>query len=793
MKNKFILFSLLFIACIFTNAQTPEWFEPTGYGSSASEYVSDIDFDGDGNYYVTGTFYGSTNFGGYVLDAGAAGASECFLAKFNNNSEIEWIMEIGGDGGDASAHNLYVDEDGNSFIIGYSTNEPFNAGGLTEEGEGDIFVIKVDNLGEVEWITLCGSNATGAYGYGITEDISGNIIITGMVWGDDVEFGGEIFPIEEGWQIFLSQLNSSGSFNWTRIETTGSPISNYSIGYGVVADEDNSIYITGTFENQLFLGEEPDTLHLDGYDGFDIFIAKYNSDGIIQWARKAGSYTVDMFEEAGYNLIIDYENNLVISGVINASGGASVFGPFAVSGISQDDAFVAKYSIDGDVLWVESFTSSGTEDETTLLDMDVDSMGNIYVTGGYEGDLEFNDITFSSPYYYPNTYVAKYKSDGTPDFITATTNDDYLYGVGICVSNEGRIFNAGFYSLDVNIGDYFLEGNNQDIYISEIKCTDFELEVTESGPLTFCEGGLVTLTGSEADNYQWNTGATTAGITVTSSGSYWVIAYSGSCSAKSDTFNVTVNLIPSVPIIDSVGGILLSTPEANYQWYLDGIILVGQTNQFVTPDQNGCYQVKVTNDDGCSEISECFDIIICVAPVADFNSSIPIIFEGETVDFSDITLNDPLTWNWIFEGGYPETSNYQFPPDITYYFEGVYDVTLQTTNECGTSIVDRPNYVEVKSKDTSIIVIEEVESINDISIYPNPNDGNFELTYISNTNSEFSITIYNNIGQVLLIDVETLIDKKFNKTYDLSYLAKGNYLIKIICNNNLIIRKFAIK
>jgi PKD repeat protein len=81
---------------------------------------------------------------------------------------------------------------------------------------------------------------------------------------------------------------------------------------------------------------------------------------------------------------------------------------------------------------------------------------------------------------------------------------------------------------------------------------------------------------------------------------------------------------------------------------------------------------------------------------AQFSISNNNFCEGSTVDFTDQSTGNPVTWNWTFPGGLPGTSNEQNPGNIVYDAPGDYNVTLTVTN--GTSQNTRTNisYVHVK-------------------------------------------------------------------------------------------------
>ncbi|MBX7139523.1 MAG: T9SS type A sorting domain-containing protein [Chitinophagales bacterium] len=66
------------------------------------------------------------------------------------------------------------------------------------------------------------------------------------------------------------------------------------------------------------------------------------------------------------------------------------------------------------------------------------------------------------------------------------------------------------------------------------------------------------------------------------------------------------------------------------------------------------------------------------------------------VNFTDASSNDPVVWQWTFEGGSPPASDEQNPGDVCYNLAGVYDVTLITTDVNGNSdTLSLPDYITV--------------------------------------------------------------------------------------------------
>ncbi|MDX2189485.1 MAG: M4 family metallopeptidase [Bacteroidota bacterium] len=84
------------------------------------------------------------------------------------------------------------------------------------------------------------------------------------------------------------------------------------------------------------------------------------------------------------------------------------------------------------------------------------------------------------------------------------------------------------------------------------------------------------------------------------------------------------------------------------------------------------------------------------APVANFKSISNQVLPGKSITYTDISENFPTSWSWTFEGGSPATSN-QKNPTVTYQNEGVYNVSLTTSNIYGSSSENKLKYINVSN------------------------------------------------------------------------------------------------
>ncbi|MFC2155082.1 PKD domain-containing protein, partial [Acidobacteriota bacterium] len=85
----------------------------------------------------------------------------------------------------------------------------------------------------------------------------------------------------------------------------------------------------------------------------------------------------------------------------------------------------------------------------------------------------------------------------------------------------------------------------------------------------------------------------------------------------------------------------------------------------------------------------------CPAPVADFSASATVITEGDSVTFTDLSTDNPDTWNWTFAESTPGTSSAQ-NPTITYNTANTYAVTLIVGNACGSDTETKVDYITVE-------------------------------------------------------------------------------------------------
>ncbi|MEZ4685097.1 MAG: SBBP repeat-containing protein [Bacteroidia bacterium] len=177
--------------------------------------------------------------------------------------------------------------------------------------------------------------------------------------------------------ICCTQTTLAQSSSWTWAKVLGGSAAD--VGNDSAMDNLGNVYVTGSFAGSLIAG--PDTMQANGND--DIFLIKYDPQGNVVWARRAGS--------AGYDdskgVAVDSLGNIYIAGIYGS--GSMQLDTITISSPGNPNIFLAKYSPDGKLRWALSPPGGGTN---RCNDVAVDGKGNAFITGNYTNSLAFGGI-----------------------------------------------------------------------------------------------------------------------------------------------------------------------------------------------------------------------------------------------------------------------------------------------------------------------------------------------------------------------------------------------------------------
>ncbi|MBX3043024.1 MAG: SBBP repeat-containing protein [Candidatus Kapabacteria bacterium] len=447
--------------------------------------------------------------------------------------DLSWAKSAGGSSTDVG-NEVGIDPDGNVIIAGTATNNTIVPPVF---GEGEANETTINRQGRNIYIAKYNSNGSfinlsTVYASGTLVDVrdmhiddSGNIYITGVFNNtlifDEGELNETTLTSAGSNDIYLAKFANNGDFIWAKSAGgTGSDA-----GTGIAVDDNGNVYVHGG----ITASADFDGTILTSNGGLDIFLAKYNSSGVLLDAKSWGGNSNDIAFKleiknnslfaVGYHLSnsIDFDSFLLTkstganayivkfdtdlspvwgksfgsssmnqaravdfdgSGNIYVTGlfqGNTTWGGFSLETLgTSDEIVVAKLDSNGDIVWIKSAGGNGGE---LGQDISVDNFCNVYITGNFSESVTFesgesNEVTFTSEGL-SDIYLAKYDNSGNLVWVKANGSTDNDGGAGVAVDNSGNIYNTGRFSNTITFGTgetnetTFTSNGAFDIYVNK--------------------------------------------------------------------------------------------------------------------------------------------------------------------------------------------------------------------------------------------------------------------------------------------------------------------------------------
>lgn len=195
---------------------------------------------------------------------------------------------------------------------------------------------------------------------------------------------GVALATEYNWSFSTEVVNNS----WTK--QIGSTM--YDGGVATAVDNSGNVYIVGNTWGSV----DNVSLNQDASaETADIFVAKYNVAGTLQWVRQFGSNRADQ----ATGIAVDTAGSVVVVG--------HTFGALpSCTNNGSSDYFIMKYNTNGTAAWSNAI-EGGTTGTDEAWGVSIDRSGNIYIVGGSTGNI--GGITNQGDY---DAFVMKYAAAG---------------------------------------------------------------------------------------------------------------------------------------------------------------------------------------------------------------------------------------------------------------------------------------------------------------------------------------------------------------------------------------------
>jgi gliding motility-associated-like protein len=207
----------------------------------------------------------------------------------------------------------------------------------------------------------------------------------------------------------------------------------------VVCDAAGNVYLAGdaASRNNIATTGAHQTLFAGG---IDIFLAKFDSNGVRQWA----TYYGDASNDYGWSLACDGQSNLYIAGQTYSGFGMGTPGSHQPSyGGGSSDACLVKFNSNGILQWATYYGANGTDYGYAVT---CDRQNNVYMAGYTTSTL---NMSTTGAHQAANAggedaFLVKFNSAGVRQWATYYGGTDEDQARALSCDNLGNVYMAGY-------------------------------------------------------------------------------------------------------------------------------------------------------------------------------------------------------------------------------------------------------------------------------------------------------------------------------------------------------------
>ncbi len=368
------------------------WVKGIG-GELAAVSEKSITTDNLDNIYVVGWYNGTVDFDPDPVNTywmtSATNTANVFIQKLDASGNFVWAINFGMTS-TAAAYSVSTDELNNIYVTGqFKGNIDFDPGPgtatlFTTTNSSDIFLLKFNTSGSLQWAHQFGSSWGIDYGYSVSNDRDNNVYITGFFEGfADFDPGAGVTTLtsEGAKDIFVAKYSPAGNLVWAH--QLGSNTDDY--GVSITNDTSANVLITGEYSGLADFDPGPTDASMSPVGAsFNSYIVKLDSAGLFLWSNTLET----SYFYADRKIVTDNDNNVFISGHFNGTIDIDP-GPDSdsVTSVGATDLFIQKLNPSGNLVWAKSIGGSGSDRANGIT---TDQTNAIYITGSFLNTVDFD-------------------------------------------------------------------------------------------------------------------------------------------------------------------------------------------------------------------------------------------------------------------------------------------------------------------------------------------------------------------------------------------------------------------
>jgi hypothetical protein len=276
--------------------------------------------------------------------------------------------------------------------------------------------------------------------------------------------------------VFIAKYDTIAAMNSTPIWAHKGGGAGYDISYGVCTDAPGNIFITGVFTGNANF----DGANILSAGGDDIYIAKYNSAGTIQWARSDGGLQGDKGLA-----VVAAGTDVYYTGWFS---GSATIGATNFTGAGLDEIFIAKINGNGSALWAQKAGGTGYDQGYGIC---TDALNNVYITGSYDSVALFGTTTLISAGSW-DVFFAKYSVAGSFQWVMSggsPASNTFERDIGYSIKSDTaqNLYATGVIRNTATFGTFSLPSFGiQDVFVTKISLmTDAKENISHGGIIMY--------------------------------------------------------------------------------------------------------------------------------------------------------------------------------------------------------------------------------------------------------------------------------------------------------------------